>query len=426
MKLYAFAIAALSFVLLAAANTATAQTTYSPALDKYVNTTTGGLWNSESSAMLDGMINSPTLDMQRQMLANAIMNDAIRRDAGIAKIKAGRATTRIQYSAQNSLAEQMAARAKTPAEAKATREAVTVALTTFNNILKSKRLTPYDAADGDALSFVLSYIVFHGEDPGDARLIKFRDQVRAQTLTDQLYQGTSEADKQIQYESLVFRTMLAVKASQQSKSGDARAAETAKSYATGVFKELWIGEPANIVLVNDGYGFAGRGDVIIASGKAVTTFTRSNKVLTASEFANQYGKYERTIEQWMSEFDAEVKRRGGATNDAAWVNAVGFALAYEVYTDNKVKLNQAQFDWVLKEMQKDILSSSAYQAMSDEDRQKYYERIAIPVMEDVVDYRQTGNSSVMPKMKAETRLMIIFEPRKFYDYSLTPTGFVKK
>lgn len=240
-----------------------AQSDYNPLLGLYINPNTGNVWQSRDSFLMDNMVRNMQQQMfNNQMLMNTMMQGIIienmmKENIGREKLKAGKITTRFVPAAKESIVETMVETAKTPEEKQQTRELVTLALQAFNDSLKTKKLTPYDAADADALSFILNYIVYKNEDPGDARLLKMRNHLRNQYLKDLVYQGTPDKEKQKKYETRAFRTMLAIKAAQNAKRADLTAEQrktelaNAKSYAAAVLKELWTGTVESIELSNE-------------------------------------------------------------------------------------------------------------------------------------------------------------------------------
>lgn len=378
------------------------------------------------------------IDNEQQYLNFAMESERLNMLGGY-RIQNGRATTRIATSAQGSLINLMI-KNNPPAETEI-RQSAGAALQAFNNLLKYKKMTPYDTADGNALAFVLAFEIYNGEDPGAVRLKKWGAAHRKSLLNDTYYQGKSEEQKQKEYEDLAIKTMYAWQAFQLSKQpklavkDQQKAKILARNSAYQILDVQWTPPVDGIELSDNENGFGDRSSRVLASGKVTTTFNRSNTVLLAPEYAAKYGKDESYYVNLMKTFDAETLRRGGKTNDAAWVNAIAFLFAYEIYTQRKVKLNDQQLNWVYREMNKDMLVHAQYQAYTNEGKQRYYEYVALEAMIVYDNYVQAASQersyqrgTIMDKAVrgADALLVNIFNRRRFYQYELTPTGFVNK
>ncbi|MBC7795737.1 MAG: hypothetical protein H7Z37_02565 [Pyrinomonadaceae bacterium] len=433
----------------------------------YTNAATGRTWNNPSSSFLDTAILNQNQRSQLQsaafnmmMMGNAART-MMKENYGEEKIKAGKATTRITLSPDGSYIEKWAAKAQTPQEQQETRAIGKLCLQTFNDILKAKGLTAYDVTDAQALGFVMSYLVYNGKDPGDARLKKLRQSLRQKFLKDAESQGTPEYEKQQDYENLVIRTMLGVRAYEISKRQNVTASERqsatrmAREYAGGVLKQFWSGSSVDsIELVETGNGFGDKGASLAASGQGTTSFRRveqsswaeSNAICYEANGVTRISGDKSCFYEMRKRFDAETARLGGANNDVAYANAVAFKIVYPIYF-NGVELNAKQFDWVLKEMRKDLSSSSTFQNQSDGERQNNYDYLAYSSVRIVDDYQRAKNSSSSSKNRggltgkmqgdfavqsmesarnaAYLKLQSIFQPRELEDYQLRPDGFTK-
>ncbi|MBC7795738.1 MAG: hypothetical protein H7Z37_02570 [Pyrinomonadaceae bacterium] len=306
---------------------------------------------------------------------------------------------------------------------------------------------------------MMSYLVYFDKDPGSARLKKVAKKVHDDGMTDSMYQGKLDKDRQKDYESRAIKTMLGYRAYELSKKQSLSAQErqdalrTARSYAANVLKGSWDGEIESIELVSTGNGFDTKGKRIAASGQGTTTFKRSERSAWAEANAECYdsGIYLRAGDHscfydMRTRFDAAVLKVGGVNNDVAYANAVAFKILYPIYADG-VQLNAKQFNWVLNEMRKDVAASPEFQSESDEGKQRVYDLLAYgsistfdtyarysKVYEQAknrgdrigeLDRDSSARQIQSSKQIAYSKLQDIFQPRSLKDYELRPDGFVK-
>lgn len=287
----------------------------------------------------------------------------------------------------------------------------------FETMMKQMAYQPKDFGDAYALAFALSYEAYYNEKLGTSFLEQLRKDYKKELLSSTIFQATSDKEKQDTYEANIAMAVQAMDARNRWRaatdgSAKAVAEEEAKKYSAHML------QPKSLYH---------KGVHAIQGGKASTSFSRGNGIAYASYYTKEYNTTEAHLQELLKEFDAEVKKRGGQTNDAAWANAVAFAYAYEVYTEGKVKLNDKQLLWVLKEMQKDVLNMPSYQGQTDEEKSAYYQSVALKSILLYDQYRgKLTATKEQIKKGAEERVSEIFAPRNLSEYELTPNGFKPK
>lgn len=435
------------------------------AQDKYINLHTGNTWNNPISSYLDTVIYNNYQNMQfmnqqfSMQLFNQMITDSVLRKIGKERIDAGRASTRFTPSQRGSQVETLIPTEADAAGRKSAIAANRACLADFHAAMKRFGLSPYDVADARALSFVMAYTAFKGQDPGPVRLKTVRGQFREAMMKDTMFQSFPDYERQARYEKMVIPAMLAIMARRQStKPGiEPQQRETlvamAERTGEGLLKGLWTQPTQSIELSPT--GFIDRGDRIVATGGGKTTFQRSAKSLMAPVQGNNYlnqsfGWNEAYYQKLLDRFDRSATEWGLRTNDLADANVAGAVMAYQVYTDGKVTLNAAQIAWLRKEMRKDILSNPDFQRLSDTQMQEGYEKIALEaahlvahrekMMKEISDlskdpgdsFQRIGNAGVIDadkkvletnRSRAYDLLKRIFAPRNFDSYTLSPDGF---
>jgi hypothetical protein len=431
----------------------------------YTNPYTGNTWNNPISSYLDTVIlhgyqRQQLMNQQfSNMLFNQMMMDSMLKKVGNERIAAGKASTRFTPSERGSQVEAMVPEGGDAAARKNAIAANRACLADFHAAMKRFGLTPYDVADARALSLVMAYTAYKGQDPGPARLKNVRSQFRQAMLKDPMFQAIPDYERQARYEKMVIPAMLAVTARRQStKPGmDTEQRDVlvamAERMGEGLLKGLWT-KPTQAIELSP-TGFVDRGDRVVATGGGKTTFQRLSKSLMVPVYGNNYtnqsfGWNEAYYQKLLDRFDASMNEWGLRTNDIADANVGAAVMAYLVYTDGKVTLNANQRAWLRKEMRKDVLSSPDFQRMTDAQMQEVYEKIALEaahqvtrreaMLKEIADlskdngdsFSRIGNAGVIQADKriletnrsgAHDLLKRIFAPRNFDAYSLTLDGF---
>lgn len=387
----------------------------------------------------DALRNQRLSQMADKMRREVMLDDQIIM-RGAVKIKAGKASTRFVPSAS---AYEYSARIlkwnqNETQDINARASFLQTQVKKFEDrMLKAGGYTINDNVEATNFAYQLSFEAYYdkklaGQELKQSQLTRQKD--RQMLLNHSLYQGSDNLDKQHMYIHDAIIGLQAIEwreRARQTISLDEKqwASEKAKLYAN---YKLKLNENTNSNLINILSTTTVSNTPFV---KASVTFERNrnvllsqNKIVVNHPFAE--------IGEWknlMREFDAEVERRGGAINDAAWSNAVAFAYAYEIYTDGQVKLSDTQLKWIVDEMTKDMLSSQEYQSLSNDEKQKYYEMIALEIMYLYKAYNYGINkgfgqyySKANAIRDAKAQLINIFTPRNFDEYILTPTGFIKK
>lgn len=280
----------------------------------------------------------------------------------------------------------------------------------------------------DAFSTLISNVYFVQRDRQITwqQLSKISDQLAETPSVKAKFAKMSDREKQQTYETFSILGEIIVRDYDSAKiSDDKEAIKQTRQKANEISLNVLGVSADRIQITNEGLALLKSGVKHIDDDSQTTAFSRSAEVTTAPEYAYKYKVSESFVANQLKRFDQEAIKRGGKTNDVAWVNAVSFALLYEVYTNGQTKLNQQQFDWVLKEMEDNILSDLRFQASSNERKQRYYEQIAI---ESIMILNQYQKEGVSPTINAavKEKLINIFAPRKFDEYVLTTTGFGKR
>jgi hypothetical protein len=420
----------------------------------YVNPQTMNTWNNPVSSYLDTVIlnriNSGYFNQMvfSQMIFNQMMIDQLKTKFGQERIAKRQASTRFTPVAKNSLIEKSAANLADARERTQFIAANQQLLDTFQVTMQQHRLTPNDVADGRALAFVIAYQIFTGEFPGPQRLQALRQQMRQSLLADVIFQGTPDDEKQPDYEQTGIQSILAVYADKQAQNTKlsaaerARADQFAKQIAESILVKIWKKPAGSIEMTPTGFG--NKAERLVKTGGGTITFKRTAEIASATRQTGEAELYKKQI----SRFDEEVRQRGGATNDLAFANAVAFDLAFLIVNDGR-KLNAPQLKWLVNEMVKDMTNgpqAMQFQAMTDQQRQQEYEKLAIEttrLMETynkLAEMRNKKSDDALTNltrayelqvpsqnMRSDARMLMrnIFQPRTLEEYELTESGFKK-
>lgn len=267
-------------------------------------------------------------------------------------------------------------------------------------------------------------------------------------LTNEYVQGMNDVQKttNILYDIAVLEKIQ--KANPASNQG--------KDLAAEALRNRGFAHPSELILSNK--GLLNKGEEKIKAGTAKTTFNRKQENLYVksllldgkinNEQATKYKVY-------MQDFDRLIKKLNGPNNDHAFAQALLFSIYYTVYNDGK-QLNAKQFEWVVNEFFKDLITDINMQASSDEKLQLLFEKLVIECMELSDKYAvakyQTQKTTEKLKDKNQDPLALMgeimtnrgyddqknlkqtaylkikeyFQPRNYDDYVLTNDGFVKK
>ena len=351
---------------------------------------------------------------------------------GQQKIRSGKATTRFVSSLDvtqrwiNNYLQR--AGIASPADQQKTSRYLQNIVVQFKQQLANKSLAPNDYADGYALALTTVYEIYKGESVNQLSLKAISNQIRRDLIKSAEFQGKSDEEKQVTFERYA---VYALDTLDQYVKGNKSNASSKANFA--LTKLTGLG--ADQISITS-KGIFDRNVVNGQEIRELTTFNRDNRILMSSAemcYRHQSVGCSKYFEGLMAEFDAEVKHRGGQTNDVAWANAMAFAFAYEIYTDGKIKLSDLQLMSVLEWMRKEISTMVDYQSLSNDEKQKYYETTALEPMWLYDAYRnglRNGFSQYHTKgeikREAESWVALLFKPNRIEDYKLTGNGFIKK
>jgi hypothetical protein len=270
----------------------------------------------------------------------------------------------------------------------------------FESSLRALALPVHDTAAAKALAFAMAFHAYHNEAPGPARLQRLHRDYREALANDQVFQGTADAQRQDEYESLAASAALAMAARIMSvgRSGAEREQllRTARSGAAELAKRLWT-LPIEGVELSPGY-FGDRGARLAAAGIGSTSFRAGQATGVVENYAQMWSlRYSRSyVAQLPRRFAAEIERRGGSATDLADSYATGLVLLWRVTTGGRVEPNQAQWGRVRDILAKDFRSQPAWQRASDEEREKSHLRLAIVSMEKLDSFERALRESRAP------------------------------
>lgn len=424
-----------------------------------------GRWNNPTSAWLAGEASKRMQNdlITSQWIGSMLLNEAItqemRRQTGAKVIAEGRATTTFRSTPEGSTLP-----GRVPKGAGAEERARAIAgaqdsLDGFAKVLKQHRCAEGDVADSVALAFVMCYAALRDQDPGPRRLAALRERFRRAWLTDPVFQSRTDRERQAMHENAAILAMVAVTARAGANNGtlgteQRRAlAKTADEVATAFLKDHVEFTVAGLELTEDGFG--DRGTRLAASGAGTTTFARTPAPLVVEPYARHWGflvdQRVEAFREWLTRFDAIVTAGGGARDDYADGNAAAFAVLYPVITKDAVELSRRQVQWVRAEMRKDLLASASYQRMTDTEKQRLFETLALDAMRIRTVYLRDRAILARPvpaepfaaladasaKRAAEEGLRHsiasatakaeeIFAPRKLAEHVLVESGFAAK
>lgn len=403
------------------------------------------LSTSAQAQLMPGMIDMmPSINTTFNNIQNTLRNEALSRDReedeevrrrailGQSLIESGKATTLFAstLAGTQNLAANIPWHGTLKDDKPGQLKHLQKLIADFKLRLKSNNFLSNDYADARALAVAINYEIFKGEKVTAAQLQALRKQYRGYYLQDVYFQGTPSSEKQFSVERLIFLTLEDVNENAPSAKD--------KELAGKVLREMTGKNVERIEINADGLG--DRAERIVAAKVGTTIFERDDKNLVSLNYLlDRYSYLEKNAAfyiELMRGFDQTVVERGGKTNDAAWSNAVAFAIAYEIYTGGAVRLNDQQFKWILNEMNEDIVKSVDYQGFSNSQKQEYYETTGLHIMIILSNYREgvkAGKDSLYGTFlrsksveNSKAKLDEIFSPRNFDEYELTATGFVKK
>lgn len=380
------------------------------AYGNYTSAHTGGIYNNPTSAYLAGEIQK---NMNQQMIMNNMISnmifaemvkEEIYKEEGRKRLASGKASTRFIPSADAVTIDARVPKDASPESAEKTRAAARSSLDDFNKQMKARGYDTRDVADAKALAFCMAFAAYKGEDPGPARMEKLRTQFRNDMMTSELWQGHAEHERQAEYENVAIPSMMAITARAASAAkevpDDQRAGfeRVAKELAAPVLRQFVRFPLESLELTQDGVG--DRGERLAQSGLGTTTFNRVEPFITVRDYAMRWDFLRKPAGYWeqtIARFDAIVQAAGGAPNDVADANAAAFAVHYFVQSEGAVELSRTQVQWVRSEMRKDVLGSVEYQRMSDVDKQRMYEGLALEAMRIRDDYHEQERVLALPK-----------------------------
>ncbi|MEZ5346205.1 MAG: hypothetical protein R2681_11705 [Pyrinomonadaceae bacterium] len=420
----------------------------------YVNPQTMNTWNNPVSSYLDTVITNQNNanffnnQMFAQMAFNKMVLNNLKIKYGNERISKGQASARFTPLAKNSFIEQTAQRIQNPLEQRQFIEANRQMLETFQSAMIQNGLTPYNLADARSLVYVIAFQILNDEFPGPQRLRKLAKDSNKQMLADAYSQGTPDSEKQYEYEQIGIQAILATYSQRLAArpgltaSEKTQAENTAKINAENLLSKVSNIPPGAIEMTADGFG--NKADRLVKAGTGSTKFNRNSELVTPARNTEEES-FNRSL---VDTFDAEVKKRGGQTNDLAFANAVAFDLAFLASREGAT-LNSAQFNWILNEMISDMTTGQQalyFQGLTETQKQSSYESLAIrsvKLMKEFfaiaesrkkkqTDYfdaiaQATENSSKLRNLQFDTWKLMrdVFQPRKIDDYELTETGYRK-
>lgn len=302
------------------------------------------LWDP-SKSRIDNMA------VNRQVEAGMMAGQMARQAAlGEAKIKSGRATTAVAFTPANS-----AARGQPQGPQR---------LDAFHAQMQRLGFRAYDIADGFSLAFALAYEAYHGQAPGNARLIRMRNALKADMLRDPLFQGEAMASQQRQYENMAIMAIGAMTARAQGNAAEAR------DLAKPVLGRLWSIPPEGIELTPTGFG--DRGQRMTASGNAPTRYQRTTDY--SAGYSRIGATYPAPTQDYLAalpqRFDQAIRAMGGSPGDAVDEDAAIFVLlakARRLQLGSDAELF-ARARPLLKE---ELLRNQAWFRLSDAEKSNY-------------------------------------------------------
>lgn len=307
--------------------------------------------------------------VERQRLLQTVL------PRGLRVIKSGKATTRFTPVAATIAPQHFAGlQGQTADERRRLAGEFGRALQTFRQEAKARGLVHHDLAHVLGLAFVLSYETYSGGKTNARQQAGITSAFRTFLLRDALHQGMDNRAKQLLAERRAIDAAAARALLRENKR------QQAQTVAQNNLAAYWGGPVEGIELTPNGFG--DRGKRLVREGKATTRFRPVSGPVAPAEMARAdlytltpKDKLEAYYNDCLRRFDGELKKRGGTPNDLADAMTAAVALNWEAY-DRGRKLTQPQYNGVMREMRKDVLSPN-WQARRDETKQRTYETIAI-------------------------------------------------
>lgn len=409
-----------------------------------------------------------------QMMTQIVARQIVLSEIGNRKIRAGLATTRFVPQAAALAPDKFVEAVRNPQEKAELAAEYRRALDDFRAQEKAYKIPANDLAEAFALAFALNFEIFSGgQKPNDVQRASIAKSFRESLLKDAVFQGWTEADKQLLYEDKAIRTMLA-RAAYEAGARESNAAQTAAARdAAQALLARWWNKPVDGLELTEN-GFGDRGERIIREGKATTRVEFVAEPIVPREWAREVPftpsyltnlsreeQQRRHVAAWekyyldcLAEFKDELQKRGRETNDLSEMGALAVWLNYRVYSDGR-ELTARQYAGVAAFMRREQLKSAEWQGASARTKQISYESYAISAVDALSNYQQAekkiaefnsrgssggdfaravggalgamaGDLKKLPKDKAKRNLDQLFAPRKFDDYALTENGFEPK
>lgn len=404
------------------------------------------------------------MDTMMSMFLNIMMDREIKRERGRQVLKRDEASTGFTPLKGSPVAAKMIAKlgpSADPKQREAIARQVAAHLGRFQSEAASRGgVVKSDVADIYAVAFILNYeVLSDGDLPGAARRRWLADRFRARLLTDEVFQGTEDPDRQASAEHAAYAAVWAVDhlaaAKQTSDPYNRRVARDQALTNLGQFKGLWPYPPSGPELTPDGFG--DRGERLKSQGRLTTAFRPTSQPLLPAELAatpaNAGGgpAASRQVADELRAFADHAQRAHARTDDLAQATAVCIKLYYHVHSGGH-DLTDRQFASVVKISATFYLSDPMWAGLPDEPRQRAIEQAAVDAVRLFQEYRHIvevvtpqkiaewkrlapdnhifafGSIAGMPdqtvRWEAKRRLDAMFATAglKFDDYTLTEDG----
>jgi hypothetical protein len=408
------------------------------------------------------------MDFMMSTFMNIMMEREIKRERGRQVLRQNEASTGFTPVKGSPAAARMVAKlgaaAADPKQRQAAVDLVARQLAAFKVAAVARGgVVKSDIPDIYAVAFMLNYEVLNdgGEAPGAGRRRWLAERFRARLLSDEVFQGTEDAERQLYAEHAAVAAVWAVERLAGAKqASDPYARRQARDQAVtnlGQFKGLWVYPMSGVELTPDGFG--DRGERLKAQGRLTTAFRATPQPLLPAQLAatpaNAGGgpAVAQQVANELGAFAALAKHSGSPTDDLAHATAVCVKLYYHVYSGGQ-NLGPRQYASTVKLFADYYLSDPMWAGLPDEARQLACEQAEVAAVRNWQEYRRIveveiprqaaewkrlagGNdialsiAGIAPppdaaiRSEAKRRLDAMFEfgGRKFDNYTLTEGGF---
>lgn len=341
--------------------------------------------------------------IDRMLAQNLAMQDLMMLQAfGQERIAAGQASMTYTPSEKGSILADIDAASRASAKA---------VMTAFETALKDKKLAANDVADCHALSGVLGYYGYWGEDPGPQRLRKLSAQSREVLMPDPAFQGMADYRRQRYCERVAFLAMLAAAARNEAQRLPAGPEQEtlirrARHAAAVALKEIWSKLPVETAeLAADGFGnrFARQAQ----EGSGSVTFRRSPSSRATLSFDSAWGAG--TGGRLVTKFSALVQQQGGSENALPDVWATGYAWLLHLRERGKVNIGRNGWTSARDHMNKWALAQPGWLQQPDEERQYFADNMAIEVMR-LLETSEANRQALAKPAKIDPLTGVVWNP----------------